>query len=196
MAEKYNNKYRIQSARLANWDYRWDASYFVTICTKNRVPYFGKIRNDVMNLSDEGKFAEECWLQIPNHFSFIILHAFVVMPNHVHGILVIDHKNGNNAVETLHCNVSTGIDNKIDNDDSNNEKNKFMASISPKPGSISTIIRSYKSAVSKQAHDINPDFGWQSRFHDHIIRNEESFIRIQHYILNNVKNWKEDKFFE
>lgn len=104
------------------------------------------------------------------------------MPNHIHGILVIDHPPGNDTGDG--------------NNDLGNGKNEFMASISPKPGSISTIIRSYKSAVSKPAHKTNSDFDWQERFHDHIIRNEEAFIRIRNYIINNVKNWKEDKFFD
>ena len=70
-----------------------------------------------------------------------------------------------------------------------------MAKISPKRGTISTLLRSYKSVVTKNAHFIHADFAWQERFHDHIIRNSESFERIQNYIENNVANWKEDKFY-
>jgi putative transposase len=83
--------------------------------------------------------------------------------------------------KTLQCNVS--------------KKNEHMAEISPKSGSISAIIRSYKSVVTKHAHYIHMDFFWQVRFHDHVIRNSESFERIQDYIENNVTNWKEDKFY-
>ena len=70
-----------------------------------------------------------------------------------------------------------------------------MAEISPKPNSISTIIRSYKSAVTKHANRLNLPNGWQERFHDHIIRNKEEYERISNYIINNPKNWKEDRFF-
>jgi REP element-mobilizing transposase RayT len=110
------------------------------------------------------------------------------MPNHVHGILIIDKNNVVDdvidvVVETLHCNVSTDI------------KNERMAKISPKPGTISTIIRSYKSVVTKNGHYIHADFEWQERFHDHIIRDSESFEKIQNYIENNVANWKDDKFY-
>ncbi|MEO8151239.1 MAG: hypothetical protein ABI723_26645 [Bacteroidia bacterium] len=70
-----------------------------------------------------------------------------------------------------------------------------MAKISPKPGSISTIMRSYKSAVSKKACLINDRFEWQERFQDHIIWNSESFETIQNYIENNPANWKNDKFY-
>jgi limonene-1,2-epoxide hydrolase len=90
-------------------------------------------------------------------------------------------------VETLHCNVST---------DKNAMKNEQMSKISPRSGTISTIIRSYKSVVTKNTHYIHADFEWQERFHDHIIRDSESFERIQNYIENNVANWKDDKFYK
>lgn len=114
------------------------------------------------------------------------------MPNHVHGILII-YKNNvvddviDVVVETLLCNVST--------DDKIGIKNEQMAKISPKSGTISTILRSYKSVVTKNAHYIHADFEWQERFHDHIIRDSESFERIQNYIERNVANWKDDKFY-
>jgi len=69
-----------------------------------------------------------------------------------------------------------------------------MAAISPKPGSLSTIIRSYKSAVTKQARHIHADFAWQTRFHDHIIRTNDSFQRIENYIINNPSKWADDTF--
>lgn len=69
-----------------------------------------------------------------------------------------------------------------------------MAAISPKPNTVSTIIRSYKSAVTRYCNQLGLQFAWQSRFHDHIIRNDESFDRISEYIKNNPANWKEDKF--
>jgi len=85
------------------------------------------------------------------------------------------------ACRDVACNVST--------------KDKFMSGISPKPDSISTIIRSYKSAVTKHARRLGYEFMWQTRFHDHIIRNEESFQQISEYIKNNPQNWKNDKFY-
>lgn len=131
--------------------------------------------------------ANRFWSEIPKHFPFVELGNYQVMPNHVHGILIFDKKNivDDIVVETLHCNVSTG----------NGLKNKKMAKISPKPGTISTILRSYKSVVTKNGHYVHADFEWQERFHDHVIRNSESFERIQSYIENNVANWKEDKFY-
>lgn len=90
MPDKFRNKYRISSARLRNWDYGSNAIYFVTICTQNREHYFGEIADGQMNLSETGKMANRFWFEIPNHFPFVQLGEFVVMPNHVHGIIIID----------------------------------------------------------------------------------------------------------
>ncbi len=97
MLDKFQNKYRIPSARLKNWDYGSDAIYFVTICTANRECYFGEIVETQnlaspyqMEYSELGKIANQCWIEIPKHFPFVILDKFVVMPNHVHGIIIID----------------------------------------------------------------------------------------------------------
>ncbi|WP_075590040.1 transposase [Labilibacter marinus] len=180
MTRKFQNKYRVDTIRLQSWDYRNNAAYFITICTQNRKHYFGDVVNGKMQLSTIGNLAHEYWNEIPHHFSFAKLDAFVVMPNHVHGIIVID---GNGGDRFVACNEST-----------TNNKNQYMANISPKTGSLSTIVRSYKSQVTKMSRPINPNFAWQSRFWDHIIRNDASYQRIKQYIINNPKKWGEDKF--
>ncbi len=155
-----------------------------------------------MKLNKIGQLAEIFWAEIPNHFPFAELGAFVIMPNHVHGILIINKSNiGDDweSVETLHCNVCTNPNsnpnpNFPENRRANFPKNEKMSKISPKAGSISTIIRSYKSVVTKYAHRIHTSFGWQERFYDHIIRDEQSYNRITDYIINNPKKWNEDKF--
>ncbi|WP_124640580.1 MULTISPECIES: transposase [Amniculibacterium] len=198
----FKNKYRIESFRLKNWDYRNPGAYFITICTKNREHYFGEIVDGEMQLNENGIIAHNFWADIPEHFAHVRLGEFVVMPNHVHGIILLV-----DSVKSLQCNDSTGQYNDSTNqcNDSTNQcnnptestnPNQFMSDISPKPGSVSTIIRSYKSACTKQIHIDYPelDFGWQSKFHDHIIRNHDEYIRIENYIINNPKNWKEDKF--
>ncbi len=185
--KKYNNKYRIESVRLKNWDYRNNGAYFITINTGNRKHFFGEIINSEMQLSPIGEYAENFWMEIPKHFPFVELGNFVVMPNHTHGILIINNTDSvislhrNEMDKSLQCNYST--------------TNQYYSDISPKSGSISTIIRSYKSVVSKHARLLNPEFNWQPKFHDHVIRNSESFERIQNYIENNPSNWKEDKFY-
>jgi len=167
--KKYQNKYRIESARHSYWDYGSNAYYFVTICTGNRKHYFGKIQEDKMQLSSIGEIANTCWLEIPMHFPFVILHNHVVMPNHVHGIIQISK-----------------------NDDISNGPNKF----GPQSENLASIIRGFKIGVTKNARTIYLQFKWQPRYHDHIIRNYRSFENISEYITNNPKKWKLDRFFE
>ena len=191
MTNLYQNTYRIPSARLQNWDYIWNAAYFVTICTHERECFFGEIVNDKMKLNDVGKYANQYWLDIPKHFSFVKLDNHVVMPNHLHGIIIIDKPD--DIVETLHA---TSLRQRQSTPTRKTFKNEYMASISPKSGSLSTIIRSYKSSVTKNARLVNSNFAWQFRFHDHIIRDDESFNNISEYINNNSSNWQEDEFYK
>jgi len=97
---------------------------------------------------------------------------------------------GADPVKTLRCNVSSRSPHNA------NATNNIMRNISPKPGSISTITRSYKSVTTKNARKINTNFGWQPRFYDHIIRNDRAFINIHKYIINNPQKWEDDKFFK
>lgn len=185
MAEKFQNKYRISSARLQNWDYGNNAAYFVTICTQNREHYFGDITNGIVQLSEIGDMANKYWLEIPEHFPFVKLEEFVIMPNHVHGIIIINKpddgkSNDERPVETPNWGVSTTT----------------MASKKWKPGSLGVIMNQYKRICTINARKIHADFAWQSRFHDHIIRNDESFYNISNYIKNNPAKWTDDKFYE
>ena len=117
MNEKFQNKFRISSSRLKNWDYGENGAYFITICAGNREHYFGEIvsvndKNE-MQFNEIGILANQFWSEIPVHFPFVELGNYQVMPNHVHGILIIDKKNIVVVVETLHCNVSTVINDFI-----------------------------------------------------------------------------------
>jgi len=182
----YFNKYRIPSARFPNWDYSANGAYFITICTGGREHYFGKIENELVHLSDIGVIASTFLYQIPIHFTFAEIDAFVVMPNHIHALIIIN-QTSLRQLETIHATSrSTEID---------SVKNEEMSTISPKSGSISTIIRSYKSAVSKKARKTNPEFYWQTRFHDHIVRNDASYNKIRKYIIDNPLLWNKDKFY-
>ncbi len=127
--EKFRNKYRSPSARKRNWDYRSPAIYFITICTQNRLPCFGNINNGRMFLSEIGKISTTYWFDIPNHFPFIELINFVVMPNHIHGLLEINEY----SVDVLDVGTlrATSLQHTITND-----KNEFMARISPKRESL------------------------------------------------------------
>lgn len=197
MAEKYQNKYRIASARARWWDYGLNGGYFITICTQNRMHYFGKIREGVMVLNEIGKLVEQYWIEIPHHFPFVALGSFVVMPNHFHGIIVIDKMDGDgdrdtDFVGTPNLGVSTD-----DTDDTDNpQKSIKTGGKNPnwKPGTVGVIINQYKRMVTINARKIQADFGWQSRFHDRIIRNDSAYQRIQEYIESNVDKWNEDEF--
>jgi REP element-mobilizing transposase RayT len=205
MSDKFQNQYRIPSARADWWDYGWNAAYFVTICTAYRECYFGdiipvdtgtcpvsddKIGDDpetghcpvstnVMQLSEVGRLAEKFWWSIPEHFPFVKLDAIVVMPNHIHGILIIDkQKNDDEPVAT---DPKTPGEIRFRNQGKN---------------TLSSIIGSYKSVVTKHANLVHADFEWQERFHDHIIRDRDEYCRIAAYIENNVANWSNDKFYK
>lgn len=197
--KKFQNKYRIPSARLQNWDYGAMGAYFVTICTQNREHFFGEIIQNEMILNDLGKKVEEEWLKTVLLRSDMNLELanFVVMPNHFHGILIIGKNEFNldskldlqRRRDAMHC-VS------INNTNNTDSKNKF----GPQSKNLGSIIRGFKSAVTTYSrkdvmHRVSTDFGWQPRFHDHIIRNSGEFERIQNYIEENPSKWKEDKFY-
>ena len=204
--KKYKNKYRTETIRLKNWNYGWNGAYFITICTQNRIHYFGEIENREMQLSEIGKMAEKYWYEIPEHFPFVKLGAFVVMPNHMHGIIIIDKpddgrndkRNDERIVETQNfASLPSPSPTTLSPSPSfpspsqpSSPNNKF----GPQSQNLASIIRGYKIGVSKNARKITPDFAWQSRFYDHIIRNQKSFNKISEYIINNPLNWNEDKF--
>ncbi|MCD6354793.1 MAG: hypothetical protein J7L95_04510 [Prolixibacteraceae bacterium] len=110
MNDKYQNKYRIKSARLEGYDYRQAGLYFITICTHNHEHYFGKIVDNEMQLSNIGILADVFWHEIKNHKKNIELHQFVVMPNHIHGILkIVDGGNVVGCRRDDACIVSTPV---------------------------------------------------------------------------------------
>lgn len=170
----YKDKYRTNSNRLADWDYSSAGYYFVTICTQNRACHFGNIVQSSMNLSPIGEIAYKYWEDIPKHFDDVSIDQFIIMPNHIHGIIIISEP----TVETRHA-VSL-------------QKQTFG---NPIPNSLPTIIRSYKSAVTKWCNENDHTFLWQRNYHEHIIRNEKELDRIRGYIINNPANWNEDENF-
>ncbi|UFH57956.1 transposase [Spirosoma sp. KNUC1025] len=173
--ERFQNKYRIASARAAWWDYGWAGAYFITICTAQRHHYFGNINQSRMQLSSVGILADVFWHEIRHHAQQVEFGAFVVMPNHIHGILILNNDDGNNDGR-----VSTPSSQRFQNQGKN---------------TVSSIIGGYKSAVTKHAHRLGFDFGWQARLHDHIIRNDAEYQRINDYIEQNPARWDADKFY-
>lgn len=172
----------MKSIRLPNRNYAANGYYFVTICTHQKHCYFGNIVNNKIQLSPIGETANKFWLEIPQHSQYTYLDEYIIMPNHIHGIIVID--NPNNLCRNVACNVPT-----IDDDIA-----KIMSELSPKSGSLSTIIRSYKAAVTRWCNQNNyNNFKWQPRFYEHIIRNDGSLDIIREYIMNNPLKWSADR---
>jgi len=165
--------------RYRGYDYSQDGFYFVTVCTRGKKNFFGDIKKAKMKLSDIGLIADKFWQEIPIHFSFCVLHEYIIMPNHIHGIIQID--NGDKKVGTGHCPVPTG-----------KNVSKFGKVVS---GSLSIIIGSYKSVVTKNVNIEKPnfDFAWQTRFYDRIIRNEQELNNIRQYIFDNPLKWNLEK---
>ena len=196
--DKFKNKYRIASARAPFWDYSSNAAYFITICTKNRICWFGDVIHGKMELSTMGHIANSCRYGIPGHFPFVKLGAHIIMPNHVHGSVVINKPDDGPNVETqnfasLPSNVSNPPNPMEISEplEINKPKNQF----GPQSKNLASIIRGFKIGVTKNAQQINSDFTWQSRYYDHIIRNEKSYQTVSEYIVNNPLKWQEDKFF-
>jgi putative transposase len=181
---RFQGKYRVESTRLPNRNYAANGWYFITICTSKATHFFGNAIAGKVYLSTIGEIAQQFWAIIPQHFDYTCIDVYVIMSNHVHGIIVIDRPETNLKmlpnVETLQCNVST--------------QRKFMSDISPKSGSLSAIARSYKSAVTRWCRKNGfENFAWQPRFYDHIIRADGSLDRIREYIINNPIKWDKDK---
>jgi putative transposase len=172
----YQNYYRIESSRLQFYDYSSNGYYFITICVKNNENFFGEISNSVVTLNELGQMAQKCWLEIPNHFPFVKLDEFIIIPNHVHGIIIIDKPEENLRNSETHGLTKTET-HGLDNVETQNfaslhwftKKNKF----GPQSKNLSSIIRGYKIGVTKYAKNNNIIFKWLERFYDVIIRDEE-----------------------
>jgi len=200
----FADKFSIDSPRLKNWDYSTPGIYFITICTLNHNNFFGKIIENTMVYSSCGQLARQCLADIPKHFSNIKLLDYVIMPNHTHILLELTDLRPNsvethrlNSCRDVACNVSTSTPlvsiNKHKNalpKICNKYNQQFFFQISPRPNSIPTIIRSYKSAVTRLINPKTMFFTWQPRFHDEIVKDEKQLIVIKQYIQNNAINWK------
>jgi len=196
----YKNKYRIESSRLKNWDYSSVGYYFITICTKNRQCWFGNIfaatavetqciaslqpppHHPQMELSNIGKIVQNEWLKTFNMRPDmnLIMDEFIIMPNHFHAIIHIGENQYNTQHrDAMHC-VST-----------NTKKNKFGS----QSKNLASIVRGFKIGVTQNARKTYPNFAWQPRFHDRVIRNENELNRIREYILNNPQKWADDDYY-
>lgn len=153
--------------RLPYFNYASSHLSFVTICTDKRVPLFGTVRNGVMHLSREGRMADESWLLIPQLCDYASLDEYVIMPDHIHGIIAIENPD---------------------------EPRSIAAPVfAVRQRSVSTAVRNFKSAVTTKIRKLHDDPGcivWQSRFYERIIRSDDALYRIREYIRNNPAAWE------
>ena len=180
------------SYRLKFYDYTNNGIYFITICTDNKINHFGDINKEKMELNDLGSKAHEYWENIEKHYPDTILHNFIIMPNHIHGIIEIS-KDGISLLSQKKPSENNLLDNinteyKIPKE---NIKSQFGK---PKSGSISMIINQFKSNFKRWCNNNGYNqFKWQKRFHDHIIKNNKEYEKINKYINENPQNWNKEE---
>lgn len=169
-----------KSNRLPGYDYSRNGMYFVTVCSRERECIFGTICDGKMMLNDCGKIVEKTWLDLPNHNHDISLDAFIVIPNHVHGIIRV----GTGSKPVLH--TKPDLDSK--------PFPKIRAGLEPAP-TLSEIIRQFKTFSARRINRIRNTRGtpiWQRSFYDEIIREPETLVKIRNYIRKNPEKWTED----
>jgi REP element-mobilizing transposase RayT len=172
-----------RSIRLKGYDYTSPGAYFVTVCVEDGECVLGDVIDGEMELSAWGEIVAECWQEIPDHFPHAALDAFVVMPNHVHGIIVITE------APTPRPGVPDGTP----------DVGATHASPLPRgpvPGSIGAIVGSFKSGATKQINEHRALPGgqvWQRNYYDHIIRDPASLDRLREYIATNPARWELDQ---
>ncbi|MDY6939589.1 MAG: transposase [Cyanobacteriota bacterium] len=156
-----------RSIRLSGYDYGQAGAYFVTICTHQKYCWFGEIRQGVMYQNFLGSAVAAIWHNLPSHFPFLELDAFVVMPNHLHGILIITNAR---PLSTPESRKGT------------------------KSGSVGAIVQNFKSTSTRRINRINGDRKtiWQRNYYEHIIRTDRAYENIRRYILENPPRWHND----
>ncbi len=211
-----------KSIRLKGYDYAQAGLYFITICCQDRACLFGNVVNGKMVLNDKGFISNQCWLQIPNHFPNAVLHEYIIMPNHVHGIIEIKYdsvvgaenfppywsndfppywsndfppRNENNMNNDIWSNdFPPHNKNTVNNDNWENDYSPPQRSPSK---TIGSIVRGFKIGVTKWMRQNTEIYDvWQRNYYEHIIRNEQSYHNISEYIINNPAKWAEDKFYQ
>jgi len=177
MLDKFNRR----SIRLHGYDYSQEGLYFVTLCVQNRLRLFGEIVDSEMLLNQAGEYAQTCWLEIPKHFSNVNLHEFVIMPNHIHGIIEIV-----GAKNFLPSNVNTSRDYP-------QNKAKDISPLHGTSKTIGSIVRGFKIGVTKWCRHHTDIYNvWQRNYYEHIIRDFNDYGRIVDYIQDNPSNWPQD----
>ena len=209
----YNpEKHHRRSIRLKGYDYTREGAYYFTICCHHRRCLLGEIEAGVMHLNIVGATVKAVWESLPRYFPLIELDAFVVMPNHVHGIIVITDSAVNcnpNRNNNLNPNLNSDcrgeafvpISEDILQQSSSTNASPVPESKDTSPprgtqsGSIGAILQNFKSVATRRVNRITRNSGtlWQRNYHEEIIRNEKAYENIRRYIVENPLNWDEDE---
>ena len=189
--DKFQDKYRIDSAR-AKWHDYDDGFYFITICTKNRECFFGSIKNSEMILSPIGEYVKHQLQTINEHYLYAEIILWTIMPNHIHLILSLDSSKMPHKKRDIPV-LGNGIIQKT-GDMSGHVSTAIECAVQGQSW-LSNVICQFKQSIKRFANQHEIEFAWQSRFHDHIIRNQKEMDLIAEYIENNVKKWEEDCFY-
>ena len=209
----FQDCYRIPTARATWHDYN-AGEYFITVCTQYKKHYFGEIVSGQMIFSSIGKFADEQCRNIHIHYAYATIPLWVVMPNHIHAVVIIDNNKipyEKRNVELSRRNVETFPEtSQLVSRETFQETPQLMSretfqetSLQREPIQIATdmqswlsvVVRQLKQSITRFAKNNSLPFAWQSRFHDHIIRNNDDRNAIADYIENNVVKWEYDKFY-
>jgi len=192
---KYNpDKHHRRSIRLQGYDYSQPGIYFITLCTQNHECLFGEILNGEMRLNEFGKMTQQCWLEIPHHFPHVKLDEFVIMPDHIHGIIILnDIVGAKNFSPQPSNNFSPQPSNNFSPQPMSTPQQNITPFRSPSK-TIGSIIRGFKIGVTKGFRQ-NTDIYvvWQRNYYEHIIRNKVELNRMRQYIIDNPKKWKTDE---
>jgi putative transposase len=193
-------EHRRRSVRLKGFDYARAGAYYVTISAAGQRNIFGEIVNGAMRLNQWGKIAEEEWIKTGEIRPYVRLDAFVVMPNHIHGILIIDREDKQQQEETeARATQQRARQERAKNEGARYEGATYMSPVQaqgPKPQSIGAIIGCYKAAVSRRFRAICETPGmvvWHRNYYEHIIRNDRDWNRVRAYIRENPERWDEDE---
>ena len=201
---KYDpNRHHRRSTRLSGYDYSQAGAYFVTILTRHRECLFGSISDTgEQSLDMLGQLVEMQWMSIPSHCPFVELDEFIVMPNHLHGIVVITVSphtvRANKPFDTVSINSRQhgGVYSPLHATDNGLDPDVVCFPKGTKPRSVGAVIQAFKKAVSRRANGFLNRDGisiWHRNYHDHIIRNEDELNRIREYMTLNPARWAEDK---
>lgn len=181
------DRHHRRSIRLQGYDYSQAGAYFVTICTQDRECLFGEVVTGQVHLSKIGRLVTDCWHAIPQHFRHVVSDEFVVMPNHIHGIIVIaeDARVGVQYIEPLQIEPL-----QIEPLHGKPGRHAYQHVI---PKSVGSIVRSYKAAVTRFANENEREsIIWQRNYYEHVIRHERALNAIREYIRNDPLNWAQD----